>query len=180
MAFQVFAQCVCVCREISRERALGYSPPPHPRLPGGRLKSRKYKKPPLAVKKVRLTPVQKMITIFFIGRSQTDGITQAAVFLPPTAAFFYGQRPLFEPCRLLPSCKAWRWGWWRRQGGKLVFQLPSPPSPKRRSRQHPPWLFVFISTTNRSNQLWIDSAIDFPQSAATPTELPKMRTYSKL
>ena len=41
-----------------------------------------------------------------------------------------GQRPLFEPCRLLSSCKAWRWGWWRRQGGKLVFRLPSPPSPK--------------------------------------------------
>ena len=35
---------------------------------------------------------------------------QAAVFLPPKADFFYGQRPLFEPCRLLSSCKAWRWG----------------------------------------------------------------------
>ena len=119
---------------------------PHPRLPDGRLKRHKYKKPPLAVKKVRLTPVQKMITIFSIGRCQTDGITQSAVFLPPTADFLNGQRPLFEPCRLLPSCKAWRWGWWRRQGGKLVFRLASPTTPKRRSRQQPPWLFVFILT----------------------------------
>ena len=37
----------------------------------------------------------------------------AGLFLPPKADFFYGQRPLFEPCRLLSSCKAWRWGWWR-------------------------------------------------------------------
>ena len=56
---------------------------------------------------------------------------QSAVFLPPTADFFYGQRPLFEPCRLLSSCKAWRWGWWRRHGGKLVFRLASPTVPKK-------------------------------------------------
>ena len=44
---------------------------PHPRLPGGRLKSRKYKKsavggkksPPLAVKKVRLRRYKKIITL---------------------------------------------------------------------------------------------------------------------
>ena len=76
---------------------------------------------------------------------------QSAVFLPPKADFFYGHRPLFEPCRLLSSCKAWRWGWRRRQGGKLVFRLPSPTATKRRSRQQPPWLFVFISTPNRSS-----------------------------
>ena len=125
--------------------------PPHPRLPGGRLKSRKYKKPPLAVKKVRLTPVQKMSTLFSIGRCQTDGITQAIVFLPPKADFLNGQRPLFEPCRLLSSCKAWRWGWRRRHGGKRVFRLASPTATKRRSRQQTPWLFVLISSTNRSN-----------------------------
>jgi len=51
VAFQVFAQCVCVCREISRERALGYSPPPHPRLPGGRLKSHKWQKAAVGGKK---------------------------------------------------------------------------------------------------------------------------------
>ncbi len=39
---------------------------PHPRLPDGKLKSLKYKKPPLAVKKVRLTPVEKLITLFLI------------------------------------------------------------------------------------------------------------------
>ena len=72
-------------------------------------------------------------------------------FLPPKAAFFYGHRPLFEPWRLLSSCKAWRWGWRRRHGGKRVFRLASPTATKRRSRQQPPWLFVFISSTNRSS-----------------------------
>ena len=40
---------------------------PHPRLPVGRLKRHKYKKPPLAVKKVRLRRYKKMITLFSIG-----------------------------------------------------------------------------------------------------------------
>ena len=124
---------------------------PQPRLPGGRLKSRKCKKSAFGGKKSPATPVQKMITLFYIGRCQTDGITQSAVFLPPKAAFLNGQKPLFELCRLLSSCKAWRWGWWRRQRGKRVFRLASPTATKRRSRQQPPWLFVFISTTNRSN-----------------------------
>ena len=47
------------------------------------------------IQKVRLAPVEKMITLFFIGRCQSDGITQATVFLPPTADFLNGQRPLF-------------------------------------------------------------------------------------
>ncbi|WP_144008254.1 hypothetical protein [Prevotella sp. P4-51] len=54
------------------------------------------KSPPLAVKKVRLMPVQKKIALFSIGRCQTDGITQSTVFFTangglferPTAAFF--------------------------------------------------------------------------------------------
>ena len=89
VAFQGFALCVRVCREISRERALGYSPPP-PSAPAWwqAEKSQMTKSPPLAVKKVRLTPVQKKITLFSIGRCQTDGMTQSAVFLPPKAAFF--------------------------------------------------------------------------------------------
>ena len=72
-------------------------------------------------------------------------------FLPPKADFFYGQRPLFEPWRLLSSCKAWRWGWRGQQEGKLVFRLASPTTTKRRSRQQSPWLFVFTSPTNRSS-----------------------------
>ena len=76
---------------------------------------------------------------------------QSAVFLPPKADFFYGQRPLFEPWRLLSSCKAWRWGWRGRQEGKLVFRLASPTTTKKRSRQQSPWLFVFTSPTNRSS-----------------------------
>ena len=136
----------CVSGDISRtsSRIFPVTPIRACRMAGR--KAANTKSPPLAVKKVWLTPVQKEITLFSIGRCQTDGITQSAVFLPPTAAFFYGRWPLFEPCRLLSSCKAWRWGWWRRQKGKLVFRLVSPTATKRRSRQHPPWLFVFIST----------------------------------
>ena len=124
VAFQGFALCVRVCREISRERALGYSPPP-PSAPAWW----QAEKP--QIQKVRLTPVQKEITLFSIGRGQTDGITQSAVFLPPKADFLNGRRPLFEPCRLLSSCEAWRWGWRRRQKGKLVFRLASPTATKK-------------------------------------------------
>ena len=122
---------LCVSVNISRACSRIFPATPHPRLPGGRLKSRKYKKSAVGGKKVRLTPVQKKITLFYIGRCQTDGLTQSAFFLPPKADFFYGHRPLFEPCRLLSSCKAWRWGWRRRQGGKLVFRLASPTVPKK-------------------------------------------------
>ena len=121
---------VCVGRYLESELS-DIPRHPHPRLPGGRLKSRKYKKSAVGGKKSPAAPVQKMITLFYIGRCQTDGITQSAVFLPPKADFLNGQRPLFEPCRLLSSCKAWRWGWWRRQKGKLVFRLASPPPPKK-------------------------------------------------
>ena len=136
----------CVSGDISRTSSRIFPATPiRACLMAGR-KAANTKSPPLAVKKVRLTPVQKEITLFSIGRCQTDGITQSAVFLPPTAAFFYGHRPLFGPCRLLSSCEAWRWGWRRRQEGKLVFRLASPTATKRRSRQQAPWLFVFIST----------------------------------
>ena len=141
----------CVVENISRANSRILSATPIRACLQASRKATNDKKPPLAVKKVRLTPVQKEIALFSMGRYQTDGITQAIVFLPPKADFFYGQRPLFEPCRLLSSCKAWRWGWRRRQGGKLVFRLPSPTATKRRSRQQPPWLFVFISTPNRSS-----------------------------
>ena len=40
---------------------------PHPRLPGGRLKSRKYKKSAVGGKKVWLAPVKKVITLFPVG-----------------------------------------------------------------------------------------------------------------
>ena len=136
----------CVSGDISRTSSRIFPVTPIRACLVEGYKATNTKSPPLAVKKVRLTLVQKKITLFSIGRCQTDGITQSAVFLPPTAAFFYGHRPLFEPCRLLSSCKAWRWGWRRRHGGKLVFRLASPTATKRRSRQQAPWLFVFIST----------------------------------
>ena len=122
---------------------------PHPRLPGGRLKSRKYKKPPLAVKKVRLTPVEKLITLFLIGAIDNTSSAMLSSTNHTSRCFFTANGGLFErpkaaflPWQLLSPCSAWRWGWWRRQGGKLVFHMASPPSPKRRSRQQPPWLFV--------------------------------------
>ena len=43
---------------------------PPPRLPTGRLKRSKIKKPPLAVKKVRLAPEQKMNTLFAPSHSR--------------------------------------------------------------------------------------------------------------
>ena len=83
---------------------------PHPRLPGGRLKSRKYKKSAVGGKKSPAMPVQKMITLFSNGSRHIDEIHKLLFFLPPTADFFYGRRPLFEPWRLVSSCRAWRWG----------------------------------------------------------------------
>ena len=121
---------VCVVHYL--ESILSYIPRhPHPRLPGGRLKSRKYKKSAVDGKKSPAAPVQKNNYLFSIDRRHIVGITQSAVFLPPKADFLNGQRPLFEPCRLLLSCKAWRWGWWRRQGGKRVVRLASPTVPKK-------------------------------------------------
>ena len=68
MAFQGFALCVRVCVGKYLESMLSDIPRhPHPRLPEVRLKSLKYKKPPLAVKKVRLRRYKKMITLLSIG-----------------------------------------------------------------------------------------------------------------
>ena len=62
------------------------------------------------------------------------------------------KQPLFLPLRRMASCGAWRWGWWRRHGGKLVFRQSAPPSTPRRSRHPPPRLFVFMSSTYRRNK----------------------------
>ena len=56
---------VCVGRYLESELS-DILRRPQPRLPDGRLKSRKYKKPPLAVKKVRLRRYKKMITLLSI------------------------------------------------------------------------------------------------------------------
>ena len=147
MAFQGFALCVRMCRALSRERSLGYSPPPPNRacLMAG-WKAANTKSPPLAVKKVRLAPVQKVISLFSYRHVSIRWNNTSNCFLPPTADFLNGQRPLFLPWLLLSPCSAWRWGWRWWQGGKLVFRLASLPSSKRRSRQQPSWLFVFISS----------------------------------
>ena len=61
-AFQGCALCVCGCRRCHREHALGHSPPPSS-APACRQaeKPQNTKSPPLAVKKVRLSPVQKQL-----------------------------------------------------------------------------------------------------------------------
>ena len=69
---------------------------PPPRLPTGRLKRNKIKKPPLAVKKVRLAPVQKVISLFFYRQvsirwnntSKCFFTANGGLFERPTAAFF--------------------------------------------------------------------------------------------
>ena len=141
---------VCVGRYLE-SRLSDIPRHPHPRLPGGRLKSRKYKKSAVGGKKSPANAGTKRDYLFFYRQVLNRWNNTISCFFTANGGLFYGQRPLFEPCRLLSSCKAWRWGWRRRQGGKLVFRLASPTATKRRSRQQPPWLFVFISTPNRSS-----------------------------
>ena len=57
---------VCVGRYLENELS-DIPRHPHPRLPGGRLKSRKYKKSAVGGKKSPAAPVQKMITLLPIG-----------------------------------------------------------------------------------------------------------------
>ena len=65
---------------------------PPPRLPAGRLKRSKIKKPPLAVKKARLAPVQKVISLFSYREvskhKQLFFTANGGLFERPTAAFF--------------------------------------------------------------------------------------------
>ena len=61
---------------------------PHPRLPGGRLQSRKYKKSAVGGKKSPATPVQKMITLFSIGSCHIDGIHKLLFFYRQRRPFF--------------------------------------------------------------------------------------------
>ena len=86
------------------------------------------------------------------GESRREEANKQLFFLPPTADFLNGQRPLFLPLRRMASCGAWRWGWWRRHGGKLVFRQSAPPATPRRSRHPPPRLFVFMSSPYRRNK----------------------------
>ena len=110
VAFQGFALCVRVCRALSRERALGYSPPPTSAPAWWQAEKPQIQKAAVGGKKSPACAGTKKNTLLSICRRHIVGITQAAVFLPPKADFLNGHRPLFEPCRLLSSCEAWRWG----------------------------------------------------------------------
>ena len=61
---------------------------PHPRLPNGRLKSRKYKKSAVGGKKSPATPVQKMITLFSNGSRHIDEIHKLLFFYRQRRPFF--------------------------------------------------------------------------------------------
>ena len=61
---------------------------PHSRLPGGRQKSRKYKKSAVGGKKSPATPVQKMITLFSNGSRHIDGIHNQLFFYRQRRPFF--------------------------------------------------------------------------------------------
>ena len=123
---------------------------PHPRLPGGRLKNRKCKKSAVGGKKSPATPVQKRITLFSIGSRHIDEIHKLLFFYRQRRTFFTADGRFLNRGACCRHAVHGVGGWRRREGGKLVFRLASPPIPKRRSRQQPPWLFVFISTTFRS------------------------------
>ena len=123
---------------------------PHPRLPDGRLKSRKYKKSALGGKKSPATPVQKMITLFSNGSRHIDGIHNQLFFYRQRRPFFTADGRFLNRGACCRHAVHGVGGWRRREGGKLVFRLASSPTSKRRSRQQSPWLFVFISTPYRS------------------------------
>ena len=59
-----------------------------PRLPGGRLKSRKYKKSAVGGKKSPATPVQKRITLFSNGSRHIDEIHKLLFFYRHRRTFF--------------------------------------------------------------------------------------------
>ena len=61
---------------------------PQPRLPGGRLKSRKYKKSAVGGKKSPATTVQKMITLFSNGSRHIDEIHKLLFFYRQRRPFF--------------------------------------------------------------------------------------------
>ena len=126
---------------------------PHPRLPDGRLKSHKYKKSAFGGKKVRLRRYKKMITLFSIGSRHIDGIHNQLIFYRQRRPFFTAASRFLNRGGCCRHAVHGVGGGRRREGGKLVFRLASPPILKRRSRQQPPWLFVFISTANRGYQL---------------------------
>ena len=94
MPFQGFALCLRVWWKISRERTLGYSPPP-PSVPACRQaeKSQITKSPPLAVKKVRLRRYKKRLPYYLSVAPYNYTIScfftaNGGLFERPTAAFF--------------------------------------------------------------------------------------------
>ena len=129
---------LCVSVNISRACSRIFPATPHPRLPGGRLKSRKYKKSAVGGKKSPANAGTKRDYLIFYRQVSNRWNNTISCFFTANGGLFYGHRPLFDPCRLLSSCEAWRWGWRRRQKGKLVFRLASPTATKRRSRQQAP------------------------------------------
>ena len=100
---------VCVGRYLENELS-DIPRHPHPRLLGGRLKSRKYKKSAVGGKKSPANAGTKKDYLIFYRQVSNRWNDTISCFFTAKGGFFYGRWPLFEPCRLLSSCKAWRWG----------------------------------------------------------------------
>ena len=100
---------VCVGRYLENELS-DIPRHPHPRLLGGRLKSRKYKKSAVGGKKSPANSGTKKDYLIFYRQVSNRWNDTISCFFTAKGGFFYGRWPLFEPCRLLSSCKAWRWG----------------------------------------------------------------------
>ena len=96
MPFQGFALCGRVCRRISREQALGYSPPPLSAPACWQAeKPQITKSPPLAVKKVRLRRYKKWLPYFlstalnrWYNTSYCFFTANGGLFERPKAAFW--------------------------------------------------------------------------------------------
>ena len=104
---------------------------PHPRLPGGRLKNRKCKKSAVGGKKSPATPVQKRITLFSIGSRHIDEIHKLLFFYRQRRTFFTADGRFLNRGACCRHAVHGVGGWRRREGGKLVFRLASPPIPQK-------------------------------------------------
>ncbi len=78
---------VCVVKYLE-SRLSDITRHPQPRLPDGRLKSRKYKKSAVGGTKSPATPVQKRITLFSIGSCHIDGKHKLLFFFRQRRPFF--------------------------------------------------------------------------------------------
>ena len=142
---------VTFCSELPRVRTINHRL--HPNLPQEEGKSKNKDSIPAFFKKKSVTSTSSNTARTNsrpLGRVR-EGLTISCFFTANGGLFFTATGRFLNHVGCCRHAKHGVGVGWGRQGGKLVFRLASPPSPKRRSRQQPPWLFVFISSTNRSS-----------------------------